>query len=263
MPTTYSSSLCTMVRPPRLAMCSNSTPANGQLSSFPCLTALCRVSTHQIAAIAGNPDGNGGVDLSDPCLSFSGGASVTFHLPPVADLPSNLVLGCNDYQTTVQVEITPPGNYNVDWDTWNSGNGPGAGNSISISNPGFLTAYISDPFTGCWTNSDTVQITAEPGRPIVRIQQQAGGSCGQMSVIANVTGGLAPFEYDWSNGSTGQTNVLTPGTHCVSITGADGCVIGLHRCAEAGNLAATLSLSNAMIAGNHTCMPSRPEVLAI
>ncbi len=51
--------------------------------------------------------------------------------------------------------------------------------------------------------------------------------CGVMngSATANVTGGIAPYDYAWSNGTSSQTaNNLSIGNHTVTVTDAMGCI---------------------------------------
>lgn len=198
--------------------------------------------TYQIVAIAGNPDGNGGVDLNDPCLSFNGGVTVVFHEPPTVTTPETVTLGCNDWDVDVTANVSPPGNYGFDWEPWGNNVGiPSNGPTFSASNPGYVQLLVTDLATGC-RNADTTNIVVSAGKPVVDIVQVIGGSCGQLNVITNVTGGVGSFDFLWDDGSTSQTQLLTTGTHCVSITDANGCVA--KNCIvvpEPGNLAVSLA----------------------
>jgi uncharacterized repeat protein (TIGR01451 family) len=178
--------------------------------------------TYQIAAIAGNPDGNGGVDLNDPCLSFNGGISLVLHNPQVVTV-NDPVIGCNEYGVDLTVNISPPGNYQIEWDNWLVPELPQNVSTVNVTNEGWYNVYVTDLLSGCGAN-DTAHVTLATGKPSVQIQQQNGGSCGQMNVTANVTGGVGPFDFIWGDGSTLPTQLLPSGTHCVSVTGANGCV---------------------------------------
>ncbi|MBK6931557.1 MAG: gliding motility-associated C-terminal domain-containing protein [Saprospirales bacterium] len=66
-------------------------PASGAIAwsaipEFGFLPGMQTGRTYFITAAAGNKTGNGGIDLNDPCLSFSPAVPVIFHNPPVATL---------------------------------------------------------------------------------------------------------------------------------------------------------------------------------
>ncbi|MCC6724402.1 MAG: T9SS type A sorting domain-containing protein [Saprospiraceae bacterium] len=174
--------------------------------------------TYQIAAIAGNPDGNGGVDLNDPCLSFSGGVTVTFHAPQVVTV-NDAVIGCNEFDATLNLNITPPGSYEI---LWSSPGLPTNAASVTVYSAGWYDVLVRDLVSGCWA-ADTAHVTVETGKPYVSIDQLSGSGCGQANVVVNVNG-QGPHSYLWEDGSTDPTRILLPGTHCVSVTSANGCV---------------------------------------
>ncbi|MCB0521358.1 MAG: T9SS type A sorting domain-containing protein [Saprospiraceae bacterium] len=177
--------------------------------------------TYQVAVIAGNPDGSGGVDLSDPCLSFSGGVTVTYLDPHTVSLPDP-VFDCADPSLDLTVSIDPPnGNYFVEW-----GDGallPTGTNTITVTNPGWYIAYVTDLNSGCqvW---DTAHVVGGPGKPTVWISNAGALGCGEITGKANATGGTQPYTYLWNDGFTTQFHPLTPGTWCVTVTSADNCV---------------------------------------
>lgn len=178
---------------------------------------------YQVAVIAGNPDGMGGVDFSDPCLSFNGGVTATWHAPPSIDLP-DVEIGCDEYGQELFINIQPPsGDYLIEMDPF-QGEEKLVEQTVELTNPDLSTIfYVEDLLSGCRT-SDTITVTAEAGKPIVTIEEVSGSSCGALDVVANVEGGQAPYAYEWADGSTSAGRVLEPGTHCVSVTSANGCV---------------------------------------
>ncbi len=62
---------------------------------------------YYVSAVAGNDDGNGGVDLNDPCLSVSQGIPVQFYLPTVTMSDGDTI--CQGDCHTFQVDFTGVG----------------------------------------------------------------------------------------------------------------------------------------------------------
>ncbi|MCB0520075.1 MAG: gliding motility-associated C-terminal domain-containing protein [Lewinellaceae bacterium] len=62
-------------------------------------------TTYYISAVAGNANGNGGVDLNDPCLSVSFGTPVVFRPLPTATIGSNVAI-CEGEQATLTFTLT-------------------------------------------------------------------------------------------------------------------------------------------------------------
>ena len=58
--------------------------------------------TYYVSAVAGNDDGSGGVDLTDPCLSVAQGVPVSFYLPSVNISPGDTICqgDCYDFTLT-------------------------------------------------------------------------------------------------------------------------------------------------------------------
>jgi len=126
-------------------------------------------------------------------------------------------------QANGSVSVTPTGGtppYNYLWS-------PGGRTSSSISNlgPGIYTATITDA-AGCQSQMrDTV---SQP--PQLRLNATGSTTLcnGQSATLsAAVSGGTQPYQYAWSNGFTGATQIVSPGSftnYQVQITDAHGCV---------------------------------------
>ena len=103
------------------------------------------------------------------------------------------------------------------------------GGSVSVGNSTYSTTgdytYVFNLGNGCdstvYTNlivADLLEADAQPAT----LASSSTASDG--SVIANETGGTAPFTYLWSNGATTQLNDnISAGNYCVTITDAIGC----------------------------------------
>ncbi len=73
---------------------------------------------------------------------------------------------------------------------------------------------------GSTNNCDSVVNIALSFYPEMTITETAASN----DVMINVTGGTAPFVYNWSNGLTGELNTLTAsGSYTVSVTDANNC----------------------------------------
>lgn len=81
----------------------NSTP------NFLFSSQLMTGTTYYISAVAGNDDGFGGVDLTDPCLSVSFGTPVVWDLIPMADISDDASI-CEDESATIVFSLSgiPP-----------------------------------------------------------------------------------------------------------------------------------------------------------
>ena len=105
--------------------------------------------------------------------------------------------------------------------TWSSGQSTSSINNISA---GTYTFIVTDA-NSC-NYQDSVVIT-EPSSAITSTTSSTDVSCfgyndGSFSVTVN--GGLAPYSYLWSNGSTSSSsNLVSPNTYTVTITDAFGC----------------------------------------
>lgn len=62
-------------------------------------------TTYYLSAVAGNGDGNGGVDLNDPCLSVAQGTPIIFYQLPTATLSGSSEI-CSGESANLLIELT-------------------------------------------------------------------------------------------------------------------------------------------------------------
>jgi len=107
---------------------------------------------------------------------------------------------------------------------------------------------------GCGSNSESETITIE--QPEVDFYADEtedvtcyGGSDGYAN--ANVSGGVSPYSYEWSNGATtSDITDVSAGTYTVTVTGADGCTnISSITLTELSDLAITMTITNESVVG--------------
>lgn len=140
-------------------------------------------------------------------------------------------------------EVIPQGGtapYNYQWS--HGATTAVAGNIIA----GLYTVTVTDAF-GC-TAVQSVQIS-EPVQSLHSVVSQLNhvhcndGNNG--SVLIQVTGGTAPYSYQWSNGFTGSVlNGLSAGTYSVSVVDTNGCVDSLSVQITEPELPVTVSLNH-------------------
>ncbi len=104
-------------------------------------------TTYYLSAVVGNNDGNGGVDLNDPCLAVAQGTPIVFNQIPTAHLEGDPVI-CLGEQAVFEVTFTGPGPWSV---TYDAGAGPQVVNGIN-ANPYDLTLSPQNSTTVCLTS---------------------------------------------------------------------------------------------------------------
>ncbi|HLP52479.1 MAG TPA: PKD domain-containing protein [Chitinophagales bacterium] len=100
--------------------------------------------------------------------------------------------------------------------------GSAAGSACEL-NPGMGICVTVTDANGCTGNA----CTSTNGCNLNAVITHSPNGCGAVgdALIANVTGGTAPYTYYWSNNSTNSTICgLTPGTYFLSVVDAQGCV---------------------------------------
>jgi hypothetical protein len=121
--------------------------------------------------------------------------------------------GLNDGFAHISVMSgTPPYTY-----VWSNG---ATGPDIFNLAPGTYSVTVTDA-NGCFALW-TIAITEPPALTVTATTTPA--ACGLSGTItATVSGGVGPYTYLWSTGSTNPTISVGPGTYTVTVTDANGC----------------------------------------
>lgn len=148
-------------------------------------------------------------------VSIVGSSGLTVNVTSV-----NSSCGANDGSATATVSGgTAPYTYQ-----WSPSGGTGA--TASNLGAGNYTVVVTDN-TGC-SATGTAMITS-PNAPVVTLQSQTDVTCFGLangSATINVTGGTAPYTYQWSpsGGSAATASNLAANTYNVSVSDASGCI---------------------------------------
>lgn len=125
---------------------------------------------------------------------------------------------CNGGNGSIDVTVTPPpGSYTYIWSN------TATTQDISNLQPGSYTITVTTGLT-C-TSSATFTVPDQPNEPMATLSA-TGTTCdlSNGSVTLNVSGGVTPYTFIWSNSATTQnlTNI-SAGNYSVTVTGANGC----------------------------------------
>lgn len=130
---------------------------------------------------------------------------------------------------------------------------------ISGLSAGTYSCTISNT-SGCTTQSGPLYVFNAPGtldaETLVATDEVCGNGLGYITI--SVTGGTAPLDFNWSNGSTSQSIYsLHAGTYMLTITDAAGCQLVFSE--SIANQQGTLDVQNAVVT-NETCGQSNGAV---
>lgn len=185
--------------------------------------------TYYISAVAGDPDANGNVLLSDVCTQISAGTPIVFYEIPVASIAEPDPLTCVQSQVPVLGSSSIPGS-TYSWTT-QGGNivGSANGQNIQANAPGTYVLTVSS--NGCQSTASeqvitigtvvTVNIVSSPGEILDCIVSQ-------ITLTAQVTGTNSPSIVWYQNGQQIGTGTTYPvnngGAYNVIVTDpASGC----------------------------------------
>lgn len=178
------------------------------------------------AALTGRPAGRYTVTISDANnCSYTTYADVSQAGTLVATIAQDSV-SCNGYSTgTITLTSVSGGTFPYHY-TWPSGITAGDRDSIATGvSAGTYTVLITDD-EGCTTNK-TITVL-EPAAIVVTVDDFSNLTCynnGTGSITVSATGGNGGYNYNWTNGMTGQTiNGLDANvSYTVNVTDSKGC----------------------------------------
>ncbi|MCW3084782.1 MAG: hypothetical protein JWP12_2148 [Bacteroidetes bacterium] len=149
--------------------------------------------------------------------TFSFCISVTGVILNTVSTPDN----CNASNGTATVQIlSGSGPYTYQWL-------PSGGTGITAGTLAAGIYTINVTGSGGCTGSASILVAsgAAPANVVINSTNVSCFGAGTGVATANVTGGLAPYIYHWSNGATTSSiTSLTPGTYNFSVTTGNGCV---------------------------------------
>lgn len=165
---------------------------------------------------------SGGTYTVTLTVSFNTGANVVVSHPlTVLDLTTqiNQPLLCNgDANGSISLSVNPAGSYNVVWNT----SPPQTTPTISALGAGTYVATVSG--TGVCTSNISTSLSA-PAAMLLNISNRNAYCHNPNGFIkATISGGTAPYTYQWSNGSSESTITGLPaGNYDVKVTDIKGC----------------------------------------
>ncbi len=119
--------------------------------------------------------------------------------------------------------------------------------------PGTYTVVVTDG-SGC-SVAQTATITEPPALNAVNNNTQivCVGQCNG-NIDLSVSGGVSPYTYAWSNGSTSQdVNGLCAGMYTVTVTDANNCIQTINSNIQPqSNIAGSITSTNVLCTGNNT-----------
>ncbi len=133
---------------------------------------------------------------------------------------------CNGAINTTVVGGSPY--YYYDWS-----DGQIQGNIIDLC-PGTISVNITDDY-GCQLYFDTIIPQGSTLIPQVQVTDESCPNACNGSAIASTTGGIAPYNYSWSNGFVGSNiEDLCAGTYSLTITDQNNCAIATNVTINSG-----------------------------
>ncbi len=212
-------------------------------------------TTYFIAAIAGDNDGTGNVDVTDPCLSISPGLPVAFHEAPTATLSGDTTF-CAGNSAAFKILFTGTPSYSFVYAINNNPQpqiaAPGNMFNITTNNVQqsqiFTLVSVMDKFCpGTVSGQATVTITPPPSGSLVGDATICGGDTATLGLVltggisydVTISGGPAPIQL--TGVQSGATVNVSPGsttTYTITTLVAAG-----NTCPPAIGTAATITVS--------------------
>ncbi|HXH19821.1 MAG TPA: PKD domain-containing protein, partial [Chitinophagales bacterium] len=151
--------------------------------------------------------------LADKCFNVEGPGCGDFNVTGVVTH-----VGCGGTPGAINVTVqfgTPPYFY-----AWSNG---ATTEDISGLASGYYTVTVED--SGPCRKVKTFHVEYSGGFQIMGTVTPAIGGTATGAIVISMSGGAAPYTFQWSNGATTQNiDNLAPGQYCVLVTSANGCV---------------------------------------
>ncbi|MGI9159782.1 MAG: gliding motility-associated C-terminal domain-containing protein [Saprospiraceae bacterium] len=152
---------------------------------------------------------------------------------------------CNGGNGSINVSVNPNGNYTYEW-------APGGQTTQDISNlpPGTYSITVSAG--GSCTETAEFTVEDNPNEPQLNAQT-VPTTCdlSNGSVNLSVSGGVAPYTFQWGSGQTTEDISNIPaGTYSVTVSGANGCTAELSVTVDNNNPPINI---NGNVVNNTTC----------
>jgi gliding motility-associated-like protein len=171
---------------------------------------------------------NFNVTNSDDCKSENSNSVIIDPIPsPPSDVSASVIIepSCDDPTATIEINTPLGGSYSY------SINGGSPQSSVLFSglNPGSYSFSVIDNNTSCESvNSTNIQVAPLTNFPILSVSQVSDVSCygaEDGAVGMEVSGGTAPYVYDWNPqvSDLDTSSTLGPGNYLVTVTDAGGC----------------------------------------
>ena len=228
-------------------------------------TGMTAGTTYYVSAIAGNNNGSGSVDVTDPCLSVSPGIPVVFHDAPTATL-SGATSFCAGGNAVFQIQFTGTAPfkfvYAINGNAQPQITAPGNTFNISTNNvqqsQTFTLVSVQDKFcTGTVSGSATVDIIPPPTGQLIGDATICAGNTATLGLVLNggtaydvsISGGPIPIVLTGvQDGATVDVMPSTTTTYIITSLTATGNTcppdIGLGATITVSDLSATSTVSD-------------------
>jgi subtilisin-like proprotein convertase family protein len=164
--------------------------------------------------------------------------------PGTLDILSTLITNenCGDGQGAIDLTIlggTTP--YTFNWSNSSTSE------DLTALSAGAYSCTITDD-NGCFVTTGSITVWNSPGTLAVSTDYVVDELCanGQGAIYVATTGGTAPYNYSWNNGSVNEDNLgLVAGNYSLIVTDANGCSLSLNE--SVSNSPGTLQIDNAVL----------------
>jgi hypothetical protein len=163
----------------------------------------------------------------------------------------------------INITVTPLGSYTFNWTTPSTDE-----DQVNLSAGTYAVTVTGNGACTAEASFSVADLPNEPNAVLTAVAAVCGVSNG--SINLTVSGGVAPYTYQWSNGATSQNLTgLTPGNYAVVVTGANGCTttqdIDVNDLTPAINISGTTIINTTCNGGNGavniSILPANPNYM--